>query len=82
MAKKVNSNLVNQIEDLIKMGKLSGVNPNLKKCDLTHKDYTKLGFWTGSGDEYCTDPKILNDEAPVKIEGGHFAFSFFQSKIC
>ena len=69
MAKLVNSNLVNQIEDLIKKVKLSDINLPLKKCDLTHADYTKLGFWTGSGDKNCTDSKILNSEAPVKIEG-------------
>ena len=76
----MNSNLVNQIGDLIKTAKLSDTNLPLKKCDLTHADYTKLGFWTGSGDKNCTNPKILNSEAPVKIEGWHFAI-FFESNI-
>ena len=81
MAKVVNSNLVNQIGDLIKTAKHSDTNLPLKKCDLTHADYTKLGSWTGSGDKNCTDPKILNSLAPVKIEGGYFAF-FFLLKYC
>ena len=63
------NSITNQIEDLIETVKLSDINLSLKKCDLTHADYTKLGFWTGSGDKNCTDPKILNSEAPVKIEG-------------
>ena len=73
--------MVNQIEDLIKKVKLSDINLPLKKCDLTHADYTKLGFWTGSGGKNCTDPKILNSVAPVKIEGGHFAF-FYEPNFC
>ena len=68
-------------EALTEIGTPSEINPNLKKCDLTQKDYTKLGFWTGSGDKKCTDPKVLNNEAPLKIEGGHFA-SFLKSNIC
>ena len=43
-----------------------GVNPlkieKLSKCNLSIDEYNQEGVWTGTGSEFCSDPKTLYEE--------------------
>ena len=40
----------------------------LNECQIDVKDYMYYGHWVGNGSLNCTDPKVLHNQAVIKIE--------------